>query len=118
MRILPAFLLCLAMTMPASAHVLEESPPLPEDSTPLVDLFERMLRGFMREAEPHMRELERGLEALEPELDRFLQQLRGMVEYHPPEVLPNGDIIIRRRQPDDEDKEPSDAPPVTDPFEL
>ncbi|TVS04005.1 MAG: hypothetical protein EA407_04885 [Rhodobacteraceae bacterium] len=117
MRVLQTILLCFALTMPAAAHVEEDRLP-PENSTPLVDLFERMLRGFMDEAEPHMRELERGLEALEPELDRFLRQFQGMVDYHPPEILPNGDIIIRRRQPEDEDADPSESPPVTDPFEL
>lgn len=42
--------------------------------------------------------------------------------WHAPEVLPNGDILIRRRRPSDdapaEDPQSEDAGPVTDPLEL
>ncbi len=44
-----------------------------------------LLRGLMGEIEPALRELEGAL--------------RDMNAYHPPEVLPNGDIIIRRKTP-------------------
>lgn len=43
------------------------------------------------------------LEGLIIEMDPMLQELRDALgnlnAYHPPEVLPNGDIIIRRRTP-------------------
>ena len=44
-----------------------------------------LLRGLMGEIEPALRELESALQDLNA--------------YHPPEVLPNGDIIIRRKVP-------------------
>ena len=44
-----------------------------------------LLRGLMSEMEPAFRELEDALDNLHA--------------YHPPEILPNGDIIIRRRTP-------------------
>ncbi len=44
-----------------------------------------LLRGLMGEIEPALRELEGALQ--------------DMTAYHPPEVLPNGDIIIRRKVP-------------------
>jgi hypothetical protein len=44
-----------------------------------------MLRGLQGEIEPALRELE--------------DALRDMHAYHPPEILPNGDIIIRRKVP-------------------
>lgn len=86
-----------------------------------MEFIDRMLRGFMTEVEPQMRELERGFEALEPELQGFLDRMRDMTRYHPPEVLPNGDILIRRRQADDPEDEvvpDSDAPRSLIPFEL
>jgi len=46
-----------------------------------------LLRGLMGEIEPALRELEGALQDLNA--------------YHPPEVLPNGDIIIRRKVPKD-----------------
>lgn len=44
-----------------------------------------LLRGLMGEIEPALRELEGALQ--------------DMNAYHPPEVLPNGDIVIRRKVP-------------------
>ena len=77
-------------------------PPASEPGEPsFMGFLDRMLRGFMTEVEPQMRDLERGLEALEPELQGFLDRMRDMTRYHPPEVLPNGDILIRRRDADD-----------------
>ncbi len=43
-----------------------------------------LLQGLLAEIEPKLQELE-----------TTLGQLQG---YHPPEFLPNGDIIIRKRQ--------------------
>jgi hypothetical protein len=46
-----------------------------------------LLRGLLAEMEPALREL-RGA-------------LVGLNAYHPPEMLPNGDIIIRRKTPEE-----------------
>lgn len=123
------FALLVSMTMmaqglaPAIAQVQTETPESEEAPVLLMDLFDRLLRGFITEIEPQMRELERGFSSLEPELQRFLDEMRGMTQYHPPEVLPNGDILIRRRaqsapeeapEPQEEEK----AAPSGDPFEL
>ncbi|MCC6007324.1 MAG: hypothetical protein JJU40_06585 [Rhodobacteraceae bacterium] len=52
------------------------------------------------------------LDNLLSDLMPMVEDLRGLVDdarlYHPPEVLPNGDIIIRRRRP------PDDAAPAED----
>ncbi len=116
--------LCIALALPVSAQA-EDAPAAdpPAESMPFLDLFEQMLRGFMHDVEPQMRELKRGFESLEPELERFLSQFRGMVQYHPPEILPNGDILIRRRQSGEEPGEDSspdaaDEPAAEEPFEL
>lgn len=62
-----------------------------------------LLRGLRQELEPAMRDLR-----------EMLDNLDG---YHPPEVLPNGDIIIRRKRPTlpDPDSEPD---PETGDVEL
>ncbi len=44
-----------------------------------------LLRGLMDEMTPAMEELE--------------EALRDLSAYEPPEFLPNGDIIIRRKEP-------------------
>lgn len=102
MKQIAAFALVFCLNVPALA---QETPP---ESDGLLSFMERMLRDFMTEAEPQLRLLERGLTELEPDLQRLLDRMRDMTQYHPPEVLPNGDILIRRRQADPSDTVPSD----------
>lgn len=52
---------------------------------------EMLLRGLVDEFEPQLRAME-GLEGL----SGYFSDLSG---YHPPEVLPNGDIVIRKKTP-------------------
>jgi len=47
-----------------------------------------------------------------PEIEALLGTIDELRGYHPPEMLPNGDIIIRRRQPD---AVPEAAPDVEEP---
>ncbi len=51
-----------------------------------------MLQGLLAEIEPRLSELEKTLNEFNA--------------YHPPEVLPNGDILIRRRTPLSEPEKP------------
>jgi hypothetical protein len=117
------FAVCALLAVPVQAQD-EGARPDAQASTPQIfDLFERMLRGFLRDAQPHLRELERDFTAIEPELQRLLQNLRDMTQYYPPEILPNGDILIRRREGGDTAPDPDQDPasPETEsdlPFEL
>ena len=53
------------------------------------DLMADALRLFMKGL----------MEEMEPAMDGIEGLLSDLNAYHPPEVLPNGDIIIRRREP-------------------
>lgn len=75
-----------------------------------LDLF---LDGLQEELAPALRGLSELADEAGPALRQFLQEmgpafadLLGEVQdwslYHPPEILPNGDIIIRRRTPEPE----------------
>ena len=90
-----ALALTLALAAPATAQDAPEAPRNPELSEGFSLLEEGarlMLRGLVEELAPALRELEDGF--------RQLQELVGdMALYHAPEVLPNGDILIRRRTP-------------------
>ena len=86
--------LCLGLAAPSAfaqgagdggSADMEEGFSLLEEGTKL------LLRGLLSEMEPALRELEGALRELDA--------------YHPPEVLPNGDIIIRRKTPIDVDPE-------------
>ena len=75
------WLICIA--------VLTIAPPAYAEEHQGRDLMSEALRLFMKGL---MEEMDPAIDGLEG----FLDDLSG---YHPPEVLPNGDIIIRRRQP-------------------
>ena len=76
-----AIIVALGLT-PAFAQEMGEEPKGRDLMAEALRLF---MHGFMAEMEPALDDLE-----------LFLQDLNA---YHPPEVLPNGDIIIRRKTP-------------------
>jgi hypothetical protein len=86
-----ALLACLSLSAPAAAQAVPEAPP----ATPREGMREGlglMEQGTRRLLEGLLREFGSAVEGLE-------EALRDMTAYYPPEVLPNGDIIIRRRTP-------------------
>jgi hypothetical protein len=71
----------------------------------------RLLGDLMGQIDPYWRDL--------------TQMLGDVSGWQPPEILPNGDILIRRRQPVEGGETPEDPPPgssprppLSDPFEL
>lgn len=68
------------------------------------------MRGIMQEMEPAMDDLRAFAETMEPAMRQFvremgpalaevLKKVDDLTMYHPPEMLPNGDIIMRRKEP-------------------
>ena len=84
MRLIP--LLCVVSIATSTAQAQDRE-------TEGIDLMGEALRLFMQGL---MQEMEPALEGMEGFLD-------NLDAYHPPEVLPNGDIIIRRKSPVDSD---------------
>ncbi|MEM9709031.1 MAG: hypothetical protein AAF871_09575 [Pseudomonadota bacterium] len=78
--------LCLILALTAAFPARAQDPDLERGMDLLGQGLELMLRGF--------------LEELGPELQGLRDDLGAMGGYHPPEILPNGDILIRRRSPD------------------
>lgn len=61
----------------------------------MAEALRLFMQGFMAEMEPALEDLEGFLESFDA--------------YHPPEVLPNGDIIIRRKTPLERGEEDGDV---------
>lgn len=104
-------LTCIALPALAQEEADDDGLSLMEKGAQL--FFE----GIMREMEPALNDLRGIAEDLEPGLREFVQQmgpafveLLGKIDdlnaYHPPEMLPNGDIIIRRKTPEEMDEIP------------
>ncbi|MFN3209945.1 MAG: hypothetical protein ACE369_13270 [Roseovarius sp.] len=114
-RVIPIAALSLTLAAAQPALSQEES----EDEG--VNLMERgaqmFMEGIMREMEPAMRDLEGLAQDMEPAVRNFVQemgpafadllgQIDDLSKYHAPEILPNGDIIIRRKDPLEEEVDP------------
>ncbi|WP_294612235.1 hypothetical protein [Roseovarius sp.] len=105
--ILTAVFLTALSVHPLSAQDAEEE----EAGRSLMEEGARLfLEGIQREMGPALDDLRGMTEDMEPALRQFveemgpaLSELMGKVgdlsAYHAPEVLPNGDIIIRRKTP-------------------
>jgi len=105
-----AFALALALNLtlaqPARAEV-----PLPDGSDPEIgeglSLLEEgagiLLRSLRKRMEPALRDLgsdlDEAMRAMGPALGDLVAMIGDMRNYHAPEKLPNGDIILRRKTP-------------------
>lgn len=118
-RLAPA-LIALLLAQPLAASAQQERAPEPDD--PLaegLDLLGRgaegVLRGLVDQIGPQLETLDRELRGFALELGPALRDLSEMIgdidRYHPPERLPNGDIILRRKTPGEMDPAPL-APPA------
>lgn len=100
--------LVVALALPAQAE-----DQTPQEGFGLMEKGARLLfEGLAQEIAPALREMEglsdqlepalRGfVENMGPALGEFLGQVEDFSKYHPPEILPNGDIILRRKTPDE-----------------
>lgn len=61
--------------------------------------FEELSKDAQTLMESWAEEMGPKLEELGPALEDLVQKMGDLSAYHAPEVLPNGDIIIRRKEP-------------------
>lgn len=114
-RMIWVLVLALA-AVSASAQEEDEGSSMMERG---VELF---FEGLRQEMSPAMENLRIFAEDFGPSLTSFLEEMgpafadmldevKDWTQYHPPEMLPNGDIIIRRRtEPDATPRSQDDKP--------
>ena len=97
----------LAQDAPAEPEATEEGPSLMERGLSL--FFE----GFSQEVEPALDQMGQALGEMKPAMDHLMGMVDSMTNYEMPEMLENGDIIIRRKP-----EAPPVEPPATPDVEL
>ncbi|GAA6200590.1 hypothetical protein [Aquicoccus sp. SU-CL01552] len=111
-----ALALTLALAVPAAPALAQEGDEPPSMMEQGLQLFmeglrQEMapavedLRGFAERMGPSMRSF---FQEMGPALAEMMDEVQDWTLYYPPEMLPNGDILIRRRP--DPDPAPEDAP--------
>ena len=104
-------LLPIALAASLAAPLHAQDTDAPEGGTSLIEDGARMFfEGLMQEARPAMRDMRELADRLGPQLRGFAQEMgpaladilkdvEDLSVYAAPEQLPNGDIIIRRKEP-------------------
>lgn len=106
---------CL-IALPLSAQETESDPD--NDRSLMERGAEMFFEGILREMEPAMRDLRGMAGEMGPALRDFVQEMgpafaelmkdiEDLSAYHPPEMLPNGDIIMRRKTPEERGESPA-----------
>lgn len=72
---------------------MDEGVNLLEEGTKL------LLRGLMEEMGPALKDLRGLADEMGPAMGELRDMIGDFTKYHAPEMLPNGDIIIRRKSP-------------------
>ncbi len=101
--------LTLALTLSATAQDVAQEQPEQDERSLMQRGFEKFFEGLLNEVEPLKDDLDQLSDALEPSLQALIEEfgpaLRDLADkiddatrYEAPEVLPNGDIIIRRKE--------------------
>lgn len=85
------------MAQDASEEGVEEGFSLLEEGAKII------MRSMLDEVEPALKDLQFEFGEVLGEMEPMLRSLSAMIgdvkNYHAPEILPNGDIIIRRKSP-------------------
>ncbi len=95
--ILPLVLTLLLQ--PLQAQEATPNPDVDEGMSLLEQGAELLLRGMMSEMEPALRDMSEAFAQAEPMFRDLIAKMGDLSNYHAPQMLPNGDIIIRRKLP-------------------
>ncbi|MDP4032220.1 MAG: AAA+ family ATPase [Pseudorhodobacter sp.] len=103
-QFLAPIILCLSLTPVWGQDAAPKAPNAPsEDLHEGFDLMQEgtrlLLRGMLSQMEPALDDMGKALIEMQPAIRNLLLMIGDIRNYHAPVMLPNGDIIIRRRTP-------------------
>ncbi len=88
------------LTTPALAQT---PAPQPDDFDQGLSLMERgaqmLLDHMMTKVEPSLKDMTDAFKQAQPRIMELLAMIDDIKNFHAPELLPNGDILIRRKTP-------------------
>jgi hypothetical protein len=92
-----------------TSTLLLAASPLAAETTPSQDVdkgfsllqegAKLLFRGMQSQIEPTLKEMTEALAEAKPRLLELLDMMGNIDDYHAPERLPNGDIILRHKTP-------------------
>lgn len=86
------FVLCLALILPVPAFAQDgDGPSLMERGA------QQFLEGLLKEMEPALEGMQGFMNEMGPAMSELLRDVEDWSVYELPEMMPNGDIIIRRK---------------------
>ena len=104
----------LLLPLPALADPPAAPEPMGEGLSLMEEGARLLLRGLIAEVEPQMqdmtRDMARAWDEAGPEIARLMALMGDIGNYHMPEMLENGDILIRRKTPAELKLEGLDGP--------
>ena len=101
MKLTPIPLLICLSCAPAFAQDVVPTPPddVDEGVSLLQEGAKLLLKGLMANMEPAMQDMGRAITEMQPALNDLLAMMGDVTKYHAPEMLENGDIILRHKTP-------------------
>ncbi|WP_295316121.1 hypothetical protein [Roseobacter sp.] len=105
-QIFSAAVVTLITALPVSAQQ-DDGSSLMEEGT------RQFLEGLLRQMEPALEGMSEFIEEMGPAMAKVLSQIEDWSVYEAPEILENGDIIIRRKQEKDPGTDPAPSPETT-----
>jgi hypothetical protein len=98
--------ICVFCALPLNAETVPAPAPTDDGFSLMEEGAKLFLRGVMSQMEPALDEMGRALDEVEPSLRALEPKLRELMalvgdlqNYHAPEKMENGDIIMRRKTP-------------------
>ncbi len=92
-------LVALLTVTPTFAQETVPSPEVEEGFSMMEQGVKLLFKGLMAGMEPAMDDMSRALTEMQPALKDLMAMIGDIDNYHAPEMLENGDIIIRRKLP-------------------